>query len=358
MTGSGLKQAVDFLIKKSNSQGYVSLDDILSCGKFFNLEVDDVERLTDAVLDNGIIIKDVPQIVKPEDVDDPRKDYSSIYDSVVLMDPSLKWFVDYVRKIRPADKREMVGIQYQLLEGNKYAWQRAIEGNLRTVVYLAFKEAVANNKNIADCIGDACLALVSACDSYRPDEHQTFASYIGIAIVDYFARTTDIPLFAIPVNIANVYRKLQKDCKYKYLDRNDAVQYSCSFYGLEENWSMIFYNLIHLELTDVDFVDSLKAPVQIENFFEIFDTDVENNFERKNVELVIQRFIDVLLNKREKDIVEKRYGLNGQNFFSLEELRLHQGVSKERIRQIEISAISKLKKQKNTIRERISFFCD
>ena len=40
MADDGIKHALDFLIKKSSSQGYVSLDDILACGDLFYLDVD------------------------------------------------------------------------------------------------------------------------------------------------------------------------------------------------------------------------------------------------------------------------------------------------------------------------------
>lgn len=347
MADIGIKQALDFLIKKSSSQGYVTLEDILSCGDLFYLEVDDIERLTDLVLENNIIINNNPKIDISVEKEVDRKDVSSVYDAIVAVEPALAFFIDYVRKIRPADKKEMVLLQYQLLEGNKYARQRAVEGNLRIAVVLAYRESIAFNKNIGDCISEACLALVSACDSYKPDEHQNFASYISVAIIDNLARTGSVSLFTIPANVANLYRKMCRDSKYKQLDRNEAVRYACSFYGLEEHWSEMFYNILHLVVLDESVLSCIPEKVYSESFFENFNTDVENCIERKLVQELINQSLMSCLKERERYIIENRFGLNGFDSHMLGELGSFQNVSKERIRQIEIKSLEKLKTRKD-----------
>lgn len=354
MADGGIKHALDFLIKKSSSQGYVTLDDILACGDLFYLDVDDIERLTDIVLENNIIINNRPKVEIPIEKEADSKDYSSIYDAIVAAEPTLNDFIEYVRKIRPADKKEMVRIRYQVLEGNKYARKRAVEGNLRIAIVLAYRESVAYNKNIADCISDACFALVSACNSYKPDEHQTFASYISIAIIDYFARTINIPLFVIPVNIVNLCRKLYKDFKYNTLERKQALLYVSEKYGLEENWSDIIYNILHLVLLGQSVLDRDPERAYSESCFEIFNTEAENNIERDVVHNIVIQALDECLTDRERDVLEKRFGLNGEKSFSLEELAVAQNVTRERIRQIERKGLAKLKSKKGWFKEKLS----
>lgn len=355
MADGGIKHALDFLIKKSSSLGYVTLDDILACGDLFYLDVDDIERLTDIVLENNIIINNRPKVEIPIEKETDSKDYSSIYDAIVAAEPTLNDFIEYVRKIRPADKKEMVRIRYQILEGNKYARKRAVEGNLRIAIVLAYRESVAYNKNIADCISDACFALVSACNSYKPDEHQTFASYISIAIIDYFARTINVPLFVIPVNIVNLCRKLYKDSKYNALERDEALLYVCSNYGLEVNWSEIIYNILHMSLLKQNFLGDVPEKVYSESCFEIFNTEIENNIERTIIHNVINQLLADCLTDREKSVIENRFGLNKKSLLSLEELAVSQDVSRERIRQIERKGLAKLKIRKRWLRERLFF---
>lgn len=355
MACTGIEKAFEFLLKKSNSQGYVSLDDILSCGDLFNLEIDDIERLTDVVLENNIIINNHSKVEILAENDVNYKDFSCIFDAVIAAEPLLENFIEYVRKIQPADKKEMVRIQYQLFEGHEYARKRAIEGNLRIAVILAYRESVAYNKNIVDCIGEACLALVSACNSYKPDEHQTFASYISIAVFDYLARTIGVPFFSIPVNIVTLCRKLYKDIKYNRLGKKDALLYVCSCYGLEEYWSNVLYDILHVFFLDEDVLDNVLDNVYSESCYENFQTDVENDIERKNVQILINRCLNECLTDREYNVVERRYGLNGKDSHSLVELGSHQVVSRERIRQIEKKALTKLERRKEWFREKMAF---
>ncbi|MDY5028193.1 MAG: RNA polymerase subunit sigma-70, partial [Hallerella succinigenes] len=73
---------------------------------------------------------------------------------------------------------------------------------------------------------------------------------LTIAVFDYLARTIGVPLFSIPVNIVALCRKLYKDVKYNRLGKKDALQYVCSCYGLEEYWSNVLYDILHVFFLD------------------------------------------------------------------------------------------------------------
>ena len=355
MENIGVKQALVFLIKKSKAQGFISFEDIVSCGELFYLEVDDIERLTEDVLENNIIIDNRSKVGIPTENEDNRKSFSYIYDAIIAAEPELENFIEYVRKIQPAGKKEMVRIQYQILEGHEYARRRAIEGNLRIAVVLAYRESIAYNKNVADCISDACYALTYACNSYKPDEHQTFASYISVAIIDYLARTIETPLFVIPVNIVSLCRKLYKDSKYNVLEKDEALLYACSCYGLEKKWSEVIYSILHLVLLEQTVLDNVPEKVYSESCFENFNTETENRIERKYVRGIINQLLEDCLADREKGVLENRFGLNGRIAHSLEEVAVLHEVSRERIRQIERKGLAKLKLRKKWLGERLSF---
>ena len=51
-----------------------------------------------------------------------------------------------------------------------------------------------------------------------------------------------------------------------------------------------------------------------------------------------------LLNERESSIIDQRFGLNGKKPLTLEEIGRNFGVSRERIRQLQNSAIAKMKR--------------
>ena len=51
------------------------------------------------------------------------------------------------------------------------------------------------------------------------------------------------------------------------------------------------------------------------------------------------------LNERQRTVIERRYGLNGRDVATLEELAREIGVTRERIRQIQAEALEKLRER-------------
>ena len=49
------------------------------------------------------------------------------------------------------------------------------------------------------------------------------------------------------------------------------------------------------------------------------------------------------MNERQRTVIERRYGLNGRDVATLEELAGELGVTRERVRQIQAEALEKLR---------------
>lgn len=71
----------------------------------------------------------------------------------------------------------------------------------------------------------------------------------------------------------------------------------------------------------------------------------ENNTDFNSVDLVFQ-LLDELSHQRSKDVIVKRFGLNGDKKKTLEEIGKEYGITRERVRQIEASTLTELKKSK------------
>src|SRR5262249_16884116 len=94
---------------------------------------------------------------------------------------------------------------------------------------------------------------------------------------------------------------------------------------------------------------SLEKPIGDEDDSElgdfVADDTVESPFETASENLQredVRRALDVLP-QREREVLELRYGLNGQRPLTLEEVGEAFGVTRERIRQIENTTLKKLK---------------
>ena len=62
------------------------------------------------------------------------------------------------------------------------------------------------------------------------------------------------------------------------------------------------------------------------------------------IEAWVQLWLDAL-NDRQRTVIERRYGLNGRDVATLEELAGEIGVTRERVRQIQAEALDKLRER-------------
>ncbi|NQU99134.1 MAG: hypothetical protein HQ538_00185 [Parcubacteria group bacterium] len=76
------------------------------------------------------------------------------------------------------------------------------------------------------------------------------------------------------------------------------------------------------------------------------DASQEEDFKELSPADLIFQLLDELSHKRSKDIIVKRFGLDGNKKKTLEEIGKEYGITRERVRQIEASTLAELKKSK------------
>jgi RNA polymerase nonessential primary-like sigma factor len=64
--------------------------------------------------------------------------------------------------------------------------------------------------------------------------------------------------------------------------------------------------------------------------------------QREDLRAIIQQWLGGLNNKQ-REVVERRFGLNGREVATLEEVGADIGVTRERVRQIQVEALKHLK---------------
>ena len=226
---TAFENAYNSLLKKSTEQGYLLFEDVLSCCSSFSLDIQDTDRLTSLILENGIILYEIKPKTKENtlDLDDfydwAHTDYEPVYSRIIELDSSQKMFVDYVRNIIPPQKREINVLQYQLIEGNEYARKRIIEMHLRLALKLALQYSQRYGQEIGDMISFACEGLCKASDSWKPDENGKFSGYASFWIMQVFMRniTTMRPTIYYPAHFMEKYFKIYKNLAYLEISKGD-----------------------------------------------------------------------------------------------------------------------------------------
>lgn len=331
---------VESLYAQYKERGYITEDQILKCGCSFDV----VSKLTERLLDIGVIIQEEKvnkAADEEENYDASRTDYDVLFKRVVEECPELKSFIKYVKQIKPPQFKEWQTLFPQAKNGNHWAEDRLFEMYLRMVVKTAWNYHRKYNIDLCDAIQEGATGLLSAIEKFDISEYNAFTTFIARPIANFITRNCDLPnyvLFDIPTyykdNLFKIYDIVENhqcpECMCKprkneceTLKDEIVAKLDCSLEEAKE-YLNIFTEHEH-EIFDLP--DKHQVPA-----FDICS--------QKQLEQVV-RSILMDLNPKEQYVIRERYISEQQN--TLEDVGDFLGVTRERVRQIEMHALYKLK---------------
>ena len=357
MANTELHTAISELVSISQTKGYLSFDDILNVTDKFDLPLDDIDRISDRLLTNGIILRENDNhTLSTEDEDDESNnrskiDYDLMFDEIIEQYPSLKGFINEVRLITPPQVKEVDSLIYQAIDGNKYAYDRIIKMYLKVVVRMAYLLSKQYYLPLEDTIQDGVIGLIPAYESFDPTSGKRFSTQIGWVIRNAILREapTINPQVYFPVHVKeqlfNIY-----DIVFKHQCEHCTDTVICP----------VLVQIVSDKLK----IDNETAYSYLKNLicFESLDLMLEDNNCRFNDDGAMEEqiiedlyaseineqllFMLTNLKVREMDVLKHRYGFYNAREKTLEEVGIILGVTRERIRQIEAKAIRKLRSNK------------
>ncbi len=246
-------------------------------------------------------------------------------------------------QLSPAGEKE---IATKLRAGDDDAFRTLIESNLRFVVSMAKKYA-RSGYPIHELINEGNLGLIEAARRFDPARDVLFITYAGwwvrqaiLAAIAHYGQ-----VFSIPPKLKHELYRF--DTKVNRLTQE--LGHRPSIEEISEELEMKEKEVRDL-MSTVPVEVSLSAPLGQDSDFHIEDLIEDPNIAPLDKALIAQSFEAQLrqlldqLDEKERFIVERRFGLGGRERGTLAEVGVELNLSRERIRQIEERALSKLRR--------------
>jgi RNA polymerase primary sigma factor len=332
------------LLEAGRENGQLSADEIAVALDELELEPAQIDDFYHALEELHIEVVVVVEEDEPEAVEEPRE----------VSTDALQLFLKDIGKVDLLTAAQEVELAKRIERGDHGAKQEMVEANLRLVVSIA-KKYRNQGLPFLDLIQEGTIGLVRAAEKFDYRKGFKFSTYatwwirqaVARALADK-ARTIRMPV--------HVVEKLNKIVRSERKLRAEL--------GREPTAAEIGKDL-DLSADEVEHIRrsaqtpvSLEKPVgdEDESEFGHFITDENLPLPDEEAEITMRketlRKILGTLSSRERQVLELRYGLDGQHPRTLDEVGRTFNVTRERIRQIENQSLKKLRALADAIKLR------
>lgn len=267
--------------------------------------------------------------------------------SNIPMTNSIKLYLNSINSKKILTYNQEQELCKRITSGDAAAKKELIECNLRLVVSIAKRYINKSHLTFLDLIQEGNVGLMKAVDKFDYKLGYKFSTYATYWIKQAISRAIieQSKTIRLPDHIVGLLSKINKfknEYSQKYNKEPDMKTLAAAF------------NMPQKKLQEI--IDNSKDTISINAAVgeDEDDTTLEDLIEDKKslspekvaIQDSTKELINKMLNtldKREKEVLEMRFGLNGGQARTLEDCSKHFKITKERIRQIENEALKKLR---------------
>jgi RNA polymerase primary sigma factor len=331
------KDQLQTLIARGEEEGCVNLSQFNELVAEHELEDDEIARLYEQLDERGIELSD----------DCGRETDDSTYvngDLAVATTDALQLFLNEAGRWPLLTKEEEVELAKRIERGDREAKERMINSNLRLVVSIA-KRYQGHELSLLDLIQEGIIGLIRAVEKFdwrRGFKFSTYATWwIRQAVqrgVANKSRTIRIPVHIADreQRIARAERTLAPKLGRQPTEQEVAKQAKLPLKQVRE------VRQAARAITSLDRPVGEQSDASLGDLFASDEAQPEEELTVSLEQDVLHRAV-AQLPEREREVVKRRYGLNGdRDPASLEAIGRELGLTRERVRQIEASALEQL----------------
>lgn len=258
---------------------------------------------------------------------------------------SIKVYLNEISQYDLLSKEDEVRYAEAAAKGNQGAKNVLINHNLRLVVSIA-KKYMGRGLTLSDLIQEGNFGLIKATEKYEVDKGFRFSTYatywikqsISRAIMD---QTRNIRIPTHVIELLSKIKKAERDFQQLYnkepKEADIAETLGIDIKKVKEAYAWM------KDTSSLDVVVGDDEDTTVGSFIE--DESVADSFmnieddERKEA---VQNILNTLTD-REQLIIKNRFGIGMNRAKTLDEIGKELGISRERVRQIEATALKKLR---------------
>lgn len=297
------------------------------------------------------MVKELNTSSMPTRLDFTRSDRSSVKSSKASENAAsgernaMRAYMEEIGKTPLLTLQEEIELAARIKEGDQEARNCMISANLRLVVKIAHDYSNFGLP-LLDLISEGNIGLIKAVERFDPSKGGKLSTYASWWIKQAIKRAlaNQSKTIRLPVHLVDKIAKMRRVTSRltNELDREPTEEEIAYELGVSAN------RVAHLKSISVR-PSSLDAPIGEDgdtNFGDLIGDDMQStpleNLQQKSMQHDIYSMID-LLEPRESEIIRLRFGLDGNHPLTLEEVGEKFDITRERVRQIQMIALHKMR---------------
>lgn len=350
----GLEENMQLLFKKGKVEGRITHDELMAALPNAEDDLDKLDDIYTRLMKLGVEIVD--SLDKEELFKHDEKEKAHEIDLSEISDDSIRMYLNEIGRFALIDAEEEVRLGRLIKRGDQSARRKLAEANLRLVVSIA-KKYMGRGLGLLDLIQEGNVGLFRAVDKFDPEKGFKFSTYatwwirqgVTRAIADQ-ARTIRVPVHMVETinRFTHTFRRLTQELAREPLMEELALELDMDIRKVRQ-----------IMRISQDIL-SLDSPVGGEEDTTLGDFVEDDKYltpdKAANLTLLKENLYEMLdfLTPRERKIIIMRFGLDGGEIHTLEEVGKEFGVTRERVRQIEAKTLEKLRTHPSA--DKIRFF--